>query len=127
MKAKEHCCAPALLARSHPRIRTYVRKSTAAHRPPKARSTPRTMARGSSTITPRNPIKSPEMMRKINHRFTGAVCLPRQRSSRRRNATLRSLVDRSELAPLVQLIAIADTGKAARLRLPLALRDLVPD
>jgi hypothetical protein len=41
-----------------------------------------------------------------------------------RDALLHSLVCRRELEPLAQLIAIADTDKAARLRLLRALRDL---
>jgi hypothetical protein len=42
----------------------------------------------------------------------------------RRDAFLRSLVGRRHLEPLAQLIALADTDNAARLRLLRALRDI---
>jgi hypothetical protein len=41
-----------------------------------------------------------------------------------RDAFLRSLVGRTELQPLAQLIAIAETDKVVRLRLLRAIRDL---
>ncbi len=42
----------------------------------------------------------------------------------RRDEFLRSLVGRRHLEPLAQLIALADTDDATRLRLLRALRDL---
>jgi hypothetical protein len=42
-----------------------------------------------------------------------------------RDALARSLVGRSAAEPLAQLIAIADSDKAARLRLLRTVRDLV--